>query len=173
MLWLINISSLNTINFGHVCGMCTYVSGDPRLTPGVFPLLFFIFILWDRVSRWTWSSPIWWDRVFLISFKAPPLLPCAEVIGTCCYTQHFLKDLFIYSCVWVLCLHVWLYARRGHQIPLWMVMSHHVGAGNWTQDPWKSSQCSWLLSYSLPPPLPLSFETGFHCVALASLELTL
>ena len=27
-------------------------------------------------------------------------------------------------------LHVCLQARRGHQISLWMVMSHHVVAGN-------------------------------------------
>jgi hypothetical protein len=26
--------------------------------------------------------------------------------------------------------------------PLQMVVSHHVVAGNWTQDLWKSSQCS-------------------------------
>jgi len=32
--------------------------------------------------------------------------------------------------------------RRGHQVPLQMAVSHHVGAGNWTQDLWKSSQCS-------------------------------
>jgi hypothetical protein len=32
--------------------------------------------------------------------------------------------------------------RRGHQIPLQMVVSHHVIAGNWTQDLWKSSRCS-------------------------------
>jgi len=32
--------------------------------------------------------------------------------------------------------------RRGRQIPLQMVVSHHVVAGNWTQDLWKSSQCS-------------------------------
>jgi hypothetical protein len=32
--------------------------------------------------------------------------------------------------------------RGGHQIPLQMAVSHHVVAGNWTQDLWKSSQCS-------------------------------
>ena len=30
--------------------------------------------------------------------------------------------------------------RRGHQISLWVVVSHHVVAGIWTQDLWKSSQ---------------------------------
>ncbi|XP_052617769.1 zinc finger protein 382 isoform X8 [Peromyscus californicus insignis] len=39
-------------------------------------------------------------------------------------------------------LHVHLQARRGHQIPLEMVGSYRVRAGNCTQDLWKSSQCS-------------------------------
>jgi hypothetical protein len=33
-------------------------------------------------------------------------------------------------------------AQWGHQISLWMVVSHHVVAGIWTQDLWKRSQCS-------------------------------
>jgi hypothetical protein len=37
---------------------------------------------------------------------------------------------------------VFRYTRRGHQIPLQMVVSQHVVAGNWTQDLWKSSRCS-------------------------------
>jgi hypothetical protein len=36
--------------------------------------------------------------------------------------------------MWVLYLCVHLHARRGHQIPLQMVVSHHVVASNWTQD---------------------------------------
>jgi hypothetical protein len=28
-----------------------------------------------------------------------------------------------------------------------MVVSHHVASGNWTQDLWKSSQCSYPLSH--------------------------
>ena len=34
------------------------------------------------------------------------------------------------------------HTRKGHQIPLQVVVSHHVVAGIWTQDLWKSSQCS-------------------------------
>jgi hypothetical protein len=55
-------------------------------------------------------------------------------------------------------------------------MSHHVVAGNQTQDLWKSNQCSQSLSH-LSGPLVMSliffFETGFLCVALAVLELTM
>jgi len=62
----------------------------------------------------------------------------------------FFKDSFIYFylfiCICVLYLHICLYEclhdRRGCQVPLQMVVSHHVVAGNWTQDLWKCSQCS-------------------------------
>jgi hypothetical protein len=37
---------------------------------------------------------------------------------------------------------VFRHTRRRHKILLQMVVSHHVVAGNWTQDLWKSNQCS-------------------------------
>jgi hypothetical protein len=46
---------------------------------------------------------------------------------------------------------VFRHSRRGHQISLRMVVSHHVFAGIWTQDLWKSSQCSYLLSHLSSP----------------------
>jgi hypothetical protein len=65
-------------------------------------------------------------------------------------------------------------------IPLQMIVSHHVVASNWIQDLWKKSV---LLTAepSLQPGaclyyfcfLFLFFKTGFLCVALAVLELTL
>ena len=65
----------------------------------------------------------------------------------------FLKIyLFImYTVFSVFCLHVCLQARRGHQNSLQMVVSHHVAAGNWTQHPWKSKQCSEPLSHLSSP----------------------
>jgi hypothetical protein len=36
---------------------------------------------------------------------------------------------------------VFRHTRRGQQISLQMVVSHHVVAGNWTQNLWKRSQC--------------------------------
>jgi hypothetical protein len=44
------------------------------------------------------------------------------------------------------------HTRRGHQISLRMVVSHHVVAGIWTQDLRKSSQCSQPLSHLSSPP---------------------
>ena len=37
-----------------------------------------------------------------------------------------------------------------------MVVSHHVRAGNWTQNPWKSSQCSYV--WAIPPAPGLYFQ---------------
>jgi hypothetical protein len=47
------------------------------------------------------------------------------------FFKMFFKKIYIFIlCVCVLCLHVSLHARRGHWIPLQMVVSHHVVAGN-------------------------------------------
>jgi hypothetical protein len=45
------------------------------------------------------------------------------------------KDVFIYFTYTCECtVAVFRHTRRGHQIPLRMVVNHHVVAGNWTQD---------------------------------------
>ena len=46
---------------------------------------------------------------------------------------------------------VFRHTSSGHRIPLQIVVSHHVVAGNWTQDLWKSSWCSFPLSYLSSP----------------------
>jgi hypothetical protein len=59
--------------------------------------------------------------------------------------------------------------RRGCLISLWVVVSHHVVAGIWTQDLWKSSQCSYTLNHLTSPKkdtflfvcFALFFKTGF------------
>jgi hypothetical protein len=71
------------------------------------------------------------------------------------YCDIFFKDLFI--------IHKYTVAnfrhtRRGHQISLQVVVSHHMVAGIWTQDLWKSSQCSYPLSH-LASPLLRHFNT--------------
>jgi hypothetical protein len=53
------------------------------------------------------------------------------------FTTFFKKDLFI-ICKFTVA--VFRHTRRGSQILLWMVVSHHVVAGIWTLDLWKSSQ---------------------------------
>ena len=46
---------------------------------------------------------------------------------------------------------VFRHARKGHQISLWVVMSHHVVAGIWTQELQKSNQSSYPLSHLSSP----------------------
>ena len=48
---------------------------------------------------------------------------------------------------------VFRHIRKEHQIPLQMVVSHHVVTGNWTQDLWKSSQSVLLTTEPLLQPL--------------------
>ena len=66
------------------------------------------------------------------------------------------------------------HTRRSHWIPLQMVVSHHVFAGNLTQDLWKSSQCSKLLSHLSSPQNKCIFKkqnktkTGHGCLHLYS-----
>ena len=59
----------------------------------------------------------------------------------CSVLPHFKKkEIFMLCMISIIVL--FRHTRRGHQIPLQMVVSHHVVAGNWTQYLWKSSQCS-------------------------------
>ena len=51
----------------------------------------------------------------------------------------FLKINLFILCIWAHWHCLQTHTRRGHQIPLQMVVSHHVVAGNWTQDLWRSS----------------------------------
>jgi hypothetical protein len=62
----------------------------------------------------------------------------------------FFKDLFI-VCKYTVA--VFRHTRRGHQISFQVVVSHHVVAGIWTQDLWKSSQCSYPLSHLASPKM--------------------
>ena len=43
------------------------------------------------------------------------------------------------------------HTRTGHQIPLQMVVNHHVVAGNWTHNLRKSIQCSYPQSHNSSP----------------------
>ena len=65
----------------------------------------------------------------------------------------FFKDLFI-ICKYTVA--IFRHTRRGCQISLRVVVSHHVVAGIWTQDLRKSSQCSYPLSHLASPTLEFS-----------------
>jgi hypothetical protein len=71
----------------------------------------------------------------------------------------FLKKIYLF----IICKYtvaVFRHSRRGSRISLQMVVSYHVVAGIWTQDFWKSSQCS-LSHLSSPLNLLLFFVLVF------------
>ena len=68
----------------------------------------------------------------------------------------FKKDVFIIINNYTFT--VLIHTRRGHQISLWMVVSHHVVAWIWTQDLWKSSQCFLSAELSLQPSMNLLWK---------------
>jgi hypothetical protein len=53
--------------------------------------------------------------------------------------QFFLNKIYVFY-LEEYAVAVFRHTRRVHQIPLQMVVSHHVVAGNWIQDLWKSKQ---------------------------------
>jgi hypothetical protein len=84
---------------------------------------------------------------FFISFLSPSL---NSIFLS--FFSFFLLFLKIYLLLYI-SVAVLRCTRRGRQILLWVVVSHHVVAGIWTQDLGKSSQCSYPLSHlSSPPP---------------------
>jgi hypothetical protein len=90
------------------------------------------------------------ERPFQVSWCKP--FP-ANSAG-CLFVCLFFKELLILFYVLVYTVAVFRHTRRGHQIPLQMVVSHHVVAGNWTQDLWKSSSA---LNHWANFPAPLSW----------------
>ena len=80
-----------------------------------------------------YPSPPWLDSSES-SVPTPPMLPTAMSL------QSFLKNIYFYLYEYTVA--IFRHTRRGHWIPLQMIVRYHVGAGDWTQDRWKSSQCS-------------------------------
>jgi len=73
------------------------------------------------------------------------LLACSSWLVQSAFFFFFLNIYFIYY-IWVHCS-----CLQIHQISLQMVVSHHVVAGNWTHDLWKSSRVLLTAEPSLQP----------------------
>jgi hypothetical protein len=80
----------------------------------------------------------------------------------------------MYVCMYVLfndyTVSVFRHIRRGHQIPLQMVVNLHVIAGNWTQDHWKSITAlnHWAISLALALVFCHSDRTVTNTVSLCN-----
>jgi len=63
---------------------------------------------------------------------------------------------------------VFRHTRRGHQISLQMIESHHVFSGIWTQDLWKSRQSVLLTIEPSPQPHNQNFKNFIYWFILFS-----
>ena len=93
-----------------------------------------------------WHGPR--TRLFLVTFPIP--WSACSLSYPWVILIYFLKGLFVYF-MYMSTITVLKHTRRGHLIPLQMLVNHHVVAGIWTQDLWKSSQCPYLLSHLSRP----------------------
>jgi hypothetical protein len=111
------------------------------ISPGMAPLTMDLALPMIKKIPYSWTS---W-RHFLKWSSFPSGDSRLFQINIHKSTQSFtLLSLYLFILfMWVHCRHT-RHTRRGHQIPLQMVVSHHVGARNWAQDFWKSSQ--WAIS---------------------------
>ena len=87
------------------------------------------------------------------------------------YQSFFLKIYLFIICKYTVA--VFRHSRRGSQISLWMVVSHHVVAGIWTPDLRKSSRVLLPTEPSHQPAEPISyFRSGImHCLSVPCLVL--
>jgi hypothetical protein len=105
---------------------------------------------------------VWIPRAFFSFFVYLFVWFCFILVylGFLCVCFLFFK-IYLFMYVFIICKYsvaVFRHTRRGHQISSWMVVSHHVVAGIWTQDLWKSSQCSYPLSHLSSPMCLFSKE---------------
>jgi hypothetical protein len=141
------------------------------LTFFFFKIYLFILCMWVHCS----CTDGCWAFMWLLGIEIFVLGPLLTLVNS--FQSHLLspwslwpKDLFILIHKYTVA--VFRRTRRGYQISLRVVVSHHVVAGIWTQDLRKSSQCSYPLSH-LTSPFLFIFKTDSHYIALTDLELTM
>ena len=126
-----------------------------------FSTLFFIF--WNKFSLCSQASlelirllsqPPWMSLNFQIMFTHWHFVRLNCLLEVWNGTNILDLSFIFILCLWMFWLHVnlytmWVSDTHGDQkrmldaleLDLHMVVSHHVGAGNWTQVLWKNSKC--------------------------------
>ena len=101
------------------------------------------------MENWGWyrsvalRGPIWATQIKIL--VVGQLTSCTHLHIWLFFFLRFTYFLYKYTVADFRC------TRRGRQIPLRVVVSHHVVAGIWTQDLRKSSRCSYPLSHLTSP----------------------
>ena len=80
------------------------------------------------------NSKIWHSHIDMRADKTP-----MHIQNKGKYKKKKKMKFYLFLFIWVA---VFRHTRRGHWIPLQMFVSYHATTENWTQDLWKSSQCS-------------------------------
>ena len=126
-----------------------------------------LFSSWDFVGYSSIGCILWFflektSVQALLAFRVSVEKSHVILIGqplyvTWTFSLSALKYFFVYLYIWALYVH--LCVRGGHWILLQIVLSHHVGAGIWTQDLWKNSHAlrCWVISAALPCSFSYSF----------------
>jgi hypothetical protein len=101
------------VNFQTLTSLCP---GDSRAQNG---LIIYLFIYLFGLAGWIVA--LFWNKVFVGQGGFKPI----EIL---------LPQLFFFFkiCLFIICKYtvaIIRHSRRGRQISLWMVVSHHVGAG--------------------------------------------
>jgi hypothetical protein len=118
--------------FFPLCFFCISVFCISPTTSNLIFLCVFLTLLYVYQCS-SLSASWWWTSVT----SHPAIdLPCHNKLYLLLFFKIYLFYVFGHTVV------VFTHTRRGHRIPLQMVVSHHVVAGNWTQDLWKNSQYS-------------------------------
>jgi hypothetical protein len=81
---------------------------------------------------------------------------------------------YFYFYLFIICKYtvaVFRHSRRGSQISLWMVVSHHVVSGIWTPDLWKSSRVLLPTEPSHQPPGEDILNNSLHYKLICMLHL--
>jgi hypothetical protein len=118
-------------------------------------------VQWDSVPWTSQQTDLTMDGQYMGTWDGTLADTCSYICShmSLSFVSIDIVYLFRFICLFIMhtvfCLHACLQARRGHQISLLMVVSHHVVAGNWTQDLWKSRQCSQPLSHLSSPSILL------------------
>jgi hypothetical protein len=115
------------------------------------------YIIINRANRYSCGQREDGSRALaaLVGYGFDSQHPLRWLTNACNSSFLLLRFIYLFYAYEYITIAPFKHTRRGHRIPLQMVVSHHVVAGIWTQDLWKSSQCPYLLNHLSSPVTPV------------------
>ena len=99
-------------------------------------------------TGWWQQTDVSTDLFFFLRHGRVLLTGLLPIACSTCFLHVLNEDLFI---LYTYAVAVFRHPSRGRQIPLQIVVRHHVVAGIWTQETWRIRQCSKPLSHLSSP----------------------